>query len=87
MSANCRVRHYVTDSSTEPTPPEGLPDSLSAELESLSAEQLRKTIVHARELLQFRDETECPIELEPGDDIRRVTEHDGYTEVAKTGEE
>ncbi|WP_302081290.1 hypothetical protein [Salinibaculum rarum] len=73
----------MTDSSNGPTPPEGLPDQLVSDLAGLSPDELRKTIVHARELLQFHEESEFPVEPEPGDDILRVTEHDGYTEVVK----
>ncbi|WP_149783115.1 hypothetical protein [Halorubrum aquaticum] len=67
----------------DPTPPEGLPDRLVAELEDLSPEDLRKTIVHARELLRFHEERDLPIEPEPGEDVVRITEHEGYTEVVK----
>ena len=73
----------MTDSSNAPTPPEGLPDRLAAELPELTPEELRTTIIHAQELLQFHEETGPPIEPEPGEDILRVTEHDGYTEVVK----
>lgn len=73
----------MTNPPEEPTPPEGLPEALSAELGELTPDELRKTIIHAQELLQFHDETEFPIELEPGDDILRVTEHEGHTEVVK----
>ena len=73
----------MTDSSIGPTPPEGLPDHLISDLAELRPDELRKAIIHAQELLQFHKETEFPIEPEPGDDILRVTEHDGYTEVVK----
>jgi len=49
----------------------------------LSAEELRKTIIHAQELLNSKDENPSPVEPKPADDILRVTEHDGYTEVVK----
>jgi len=73
----------MTDTSNEPTPPEGLPEHLVADLAELTADELRKTIIHAQELLQFHDETEFPIALESGDDILRATEHDEYVEVVK----
>jgi hypothetical protein len=73
----------MADSTNEPTPPEGLPERLVADLAELTPDELRKTVIHARELLQFHEEIELPIELDSGDDILRVTEHDGYTEVVK----
>lgn len=69
--------------STEPTPPEGLPEQLVSRLARLNADELRKTIIHAQELLQSREETGPRIEPNPGEDIVRVTEEDGYTEVVK----
>lgn len=73
----------MPSSTEEPTPPEGLPDRLAVELGEASPEELRTAIVHARELLRFREERELPIEPEPGEDVVRVTEHEGYTEVVK----
>ncbi|WP_049982587.1 hypothetical protein [Halorubrum sp. BV1] len=73
----------MTDPTDGPTPPEGLPSGLAADLRELSPSELRATIVHAQELLRSHGETDSPIEPEPGDDILRVTEHDGYTEVVK----
>lgn len=73
----------MTESAEGPTPPEGLPESLIADLDQLDPEQLRKTIIYVRELLQASDEADSPIEPTPGEDIIRVTEHDGYTEVVK----
>lgn len=73
----------MTRSSKKPTPPEGLPDRLVSDLDQLNDDQLRKTIIHAQELLQFHEETSSPIEPGPGEDIVRITEHDGYTEVVK----
>ena len=69
--------------SDQPTPPEGLPDRLVAALTQLSADGLRKTIIHAQELLRAREERDSPVNPGPGEDILRVTEHDGYTEVVK----
>lgn len=73
----------MTNSSEGPTPPEGLPDKLVADLNELTDEQLRKTIIHAKELLQSHEERDSPVEPKPGDNIIRVTKHEGYTEVVK----
>ena len=67
----------------KPTPPKGLPDELVSDLDQLNGEELRKTIIHAQELLNFQDEVPSSVEPEPGEDIIRITEHDGYTEVVK----
>lgn len=73
----------MTRSSKKPTPPEGLPKEVVSDLNELSAEDLRKTIVHAQELRRFHEEPDPLVEPNPGEDILRVTEHDGYTEVVK----
>ena len=73
----------MTDTPRTREPPEGLSDAVVAELEDLSPNELRNAIVFARELLQSHEATEFPIDPEPGDDILRVTEHEGYTEVVK----
>ena len=73
----------MTESPDGPTPPEGLPDDVAAELNRLTGEELRNAIIHAQELLQFREERPSPIVAGPGEDILRSTEHDGYTEVVK----
>ena len=73
----------MAGSNDAPTPPDGLPDRIAVDLKELSPVELRATIVHAQELLRFHEETDLPIEPEPGDDILRITEHDGYTEVVK----
>ncbi|WP_247731320.1 hypothetical protein [Halovivax limisalsi] len=67
----------------EPTPPEGLPDELASTLHQLRPEELRRTIIHAQELLNYNHESPSPVEPKPGDDILSVTEHEGYTEVIK----
>lgn len=74
----------MSQDSDAPTPPDGLPDSTVAELNDLSPENLRKTIVHARELLQLEKEYPSPVKPTPGEDVIRVAEHDAYTEVVKT---
>ncbi|AAV45747.1 MULTISPECIES: hypothetical protein [Haloarcula] len=67
----------------EPTPPEGLPDEVAAELPQLTPDELRNTIIYAQELLQFHDETASPVEPGPNEEILRATKRDGYTEVVK----
>lgn len=74
----------MSDDSTAPTPPEGLPETVVTELDGLSTEDLRRTIVHAQELLQWRDDTPSHIDVHSGEDIIRVNERDTYTEVVKT---
>jgi hypothetical protein len=73
----------MTDSADGPTPPTGLPDELVSDLEELTSEELRNAIIHARELLHAQEENTGPIEPSPNEDILRVTEHEGYTEVVK----
>ncbi|WP_121743584.1 hypothetical protein [Natronorubrum halophilum] len=73
----------MNDDPIAPTPPEGLPEQLVSDLNELSPEELRKTIIHAQELLNFQDEVPSAIEPQSGDDIIQVTEHDSYTEVIK----
>jgi len=73
----------MTGPSDAPASPEGVPDHLAAELAELSPEELRDTIIHARELLQFHEERETPIEPGTGEDVVRATEREGYTEVVK----
>ena len=76
-------RSPMTRYQEKPTPPEGLPEQIGSNLDQLTAEELRKTIIHAQELLDFRDEVPSSVEPEPGEDIIQVTEYDGYTEVVK----
>ena len=73
----------MTRSSERPTPPEGLPSEVIDALTDCTPEELRKAIVHAQELLHFHGEAELPINAEVNDDILRVKEHEGYTEVVK----
>lgn len=73
----------MTGSSDKPTPPEGVPDYFATELPQLTPEELRNTIIYAQELLNAVEEKEFPVEPGPGENILRVTEHDGYTEVVK----
>ncbi|NIC00028.1 hypothetical protein [Halobacterium sp. R2-5] len=73
----------MVESSDRPTPPEGLPEAVASDLSDLSPEELRNAVVFARELLQHHHEGESPVTPAPGEDILRVTEHDGYTEVVK----
>lgn len=73
----------MTTSSERPTPPEGLPAEVIDALADCSPEELRKAIVYAQELLHFNGEEELPINPEANDDILRVIEHEGHTEVVK----
>ena len=73
----------MNDAPNTPTPPEGVPERVVSELNDLSPEELRKTIIHAQELLNFQDESPSSIEPRSGDDIIRVIEYDDYTEVVK----
>ena len=72
------------DATDGPTPPDGLPDRLVADLQELTDEELRMAIIHAQELLQSHGKRPTGIEPGPGEDIVRVKEHEGYTEVVKT---
>lgn len=69
--------------SNEPTPPEGVPAQVAGDLADLTPEELRNAIIYAQELLQFHDETASPVEPGPNEDILRMTEREGYTEVVK----
>lgn len=71
------------EDSDQPTPPEGLPETIISDLEELDPESLRKTVVHAQELLQWQEERSPPVEPKPGEDFIRVNKRDGYTEVVK----
>jgi len=74
----------MTDSSRTPDPPKGLSDRIVDDLDGLSPKELRKAIVFARELLQSHEATEFPTDPEADDDdVLRVIEHEGYTEVVK----
>ncbi|SDG00264.1 hypothetical protein SAMN04488067_11281 [Halorubrum xinjiangense] len=73
----------MTDSTERPTPPEGLPPAVVDALTDCSPGELRKAIVHAQELLHYHGEAELPVSAEDREDIIRVTEHEGYTEVVK----
>ncbi len=66
----------------EPTPPEGLPDEVAAELPQLTPDELRNTIIYAQELLQS---TTSGYSVEPGPDeeMLRATIRYGHTEVLK----
>lgn len=73
----------MTNHTNNPTPPKGLSDDLVKELHTLNADELRKTIIHAQELLNEEEEHPPIIEAEPGEDIIDITEHPRYTEVIK----
>ena len=73
----------MTDSEGGPAPPEGLPADTAADLADLTGEELRSAVIYAQELLLAREESDGPIHPGPQEDIVRVTERDGYTEVVK----
>ena len=73
----------MTDASDRPTPPEGLSPTLVDALTDSDPEALRRAIAHAQELLHSHEGTELPVDAAADDDILRVTERDGYTEVVK----
>ena len=73
----------MTNSSADPTPPDGLSDDIVSDLNQLKPEELRKAIIHAQELLHVREQRDPLVEPAPGEDIISVTEHEGYTEVVK----
>jgi hypothetical protein len=66
-----------------PTPPERLPDDVTATVQELDAQNLRRTIIYAQELLRATDTAVTEIETTPNEDILRTTDRDGYTEVVK----
>jgi hypothetical protein len=57
----------MPDDSAAPTPPKGLPESVVAGLDGLSTEDLRRTIIHAQELLQWREDTPSHIDVHAGE--------------------
>lgn len=73
----------MTQNTDSPSPPEGLPESVVGELTELNPGNLRRAIVHAQELLQWRSENPTEIDVHRGEDVLRVNEHDAYTEVVK----
>lgn len=71
-----------TDDAT-PTPPDDLPEDVAAVLRGLGGHDLREAIVYTRELLDARHGHPPEIAPQHGEEIVRVTEHEGYTEVVK----
>lgn len=70
-------------SDAPPTPPEELSDNVTATLQELDEQGLRRAIIYAQELLQAADTAVTEIEPSPNEDILRTTDRDGYTEVVK----
>lgn len=73
----------MTDTQGGPTPPDGLSEELVADIDDLTPEQLRTAIIYAQERLRAAEETPESIEPGPHEEILRVTDHGGYTEVVK----
>jgi hypothetical protein len=73
----------MPDSSEGPTPPEGVSTEIVDALSGASVHELRLAIIYAQERLQRAGADRSPIEARPGEDILRVTEREGYTEVVK----
>lgn len=73
----------MSNRTNSPTPPEGLSDQFVEELHGLNADELRKAIIHAQELLNEGEEHSAIIEAKPGEDIIDITEHTRHTEVVK----
>ncbi len=65
----------------DPTPPEDLPAEVADLLRSLDGHDLREAIVYAQELLRARHEQFPDVEPGAGEEVVRVLEHEGYTEV------
>lgn len=73
----------MSDAAADPTPPEELPDDTVSQLQQLTAEELRNAIIYTHELLHAQAESGPIVEPAPGEEIVRVTEHEGHTEVVK----
>lgn len=73
----------MSGASDGPTPPTGLPTEITDALRESTDDELRKAIVFAQELLNSHEERGFPIEPAPGEDILRITEKEGHTEVVK----
>jgi hypothetical protein len=71
------------DSDPDPDPPADLPTDVAAALQSLDGRGLREAIVYANELLRARHEHAPQVDPAIGEEVVRVIEHDGYTEVHK----
>ena len=66
-----------------PTPPEDLSSDLATSLRGADTHDLREAIVYAQELLWARQEPTMDMELNEGEELVRINEHDGYTVVVK----
>ncbi|MFC7155342.1 hypothetical protein ACFQPA_07720 [Halomarina halobia] len=61
----------------------GLPEAVVETLEALDDHDLRRAILYAQALLRRRHGDQADIEAGPGEEIVRVVEHEGFTEVHK----
>jgi hypothetical protein len=67
-----------------PDPPEVLPTGLVQELQNLSDHELREVISYSGDLIEYHDEELISeIDADDEEEIVRVEERDGYTEVVK----
>ncbi|WP_254537582.1 hypothetical protein [Halomarina litorea] len=66
---------------SDPTPPVDLPSDVADCLRGLDGHDLREAIVYAQELLRARSEQLPDVEPGAGEEVVRVLEHEGYTEV------
>lgn len=75
----------MTEEPERPEPPVDLPTDLRNALEAHASDphELRETIVYAQELLNALPEPGTTIEPREGEEIVRIEEHPGYTEVVK----
>lgn len=74
---------FMNQPTDVPTPPEDFPPDLAAELQESSVHDLREAIIYAQELLRSRHQPTLQIEPGPGEELVRLTERSGYTEVVK----
>lgn len=73
----------MTDSTGSPTVPSDVPAGVAERLAELDEGQLRQTAEYVQELLNDRQPVSADIETREGEELVRVTEHDGYTAVVK----
>lgn len=68
---------------SNPEPPTYLSSTFVEEINRLSDEELRDVIGYEQALLNYRTAPPQRIETRPREELLRVTERDGYTEVVK----
>lgn len=66
-----------------PEPPVDYPEDVADLLSDMDVHDLQETIIYAHELLHARDESPLRIEPNPGEEIVRIADREGYTEVVK----